>query len=170
MKQSIVIFVHAIKIASNYLTQTKFTRLMDFVAFSCSAVRLVWFLNVIGLCVLASDVSNPVEYRAVGIFVWYADGIAGRRLSSASLNSDACSSVLSHGTCASMTTQVGSAVARYGAYSRLGAMDQSSLGRSAAAAWDSLGRHSTVSGNYSPTYVAAGCLYTKILWTLAFRS
>ena len=49
-----------------------------------------------------------------------------------------------------MTTQVGSAVARYGAYSRLGVVDhgRGSLDRSAA--WDSLGRHSTTSGNYSP--------------------
>ena len=75
------------------------------------------------------------------------DGIAGRRLSSVSLNS-ACSSILSHGTCTSMTTQVGSAVAKYGAYGRLGVADQGtmfgSLDRSAA--WDSLGRHSTISG------------------------
>ena len=75
------------------------------------------------------------------------DGVAGRRLSSVSLNS-ACSSILSHGTCASMTTQVGSAVAKYGTYGRLGAMDHGaalgSMDRSAA--WDSLGRHSTISG------------------------
>jgi len=79
------------------------------------------------------------------------DGVAGRRLSSASLNS-VCSSILSHETCASMTTQVGSAVARYGAYTRLGAVDHAgaygSLDRSAA--WDSLGRHSTISGKHSP--------------------
>jgi len=75
------------------------------------------------------------------------DGVAGRRLSSVSLNS-ACSSILSHGTCASMTTQVGSAVAKYGTYGRLGATDHGaalgSMDRSAA--WDSLGRHSTISG------------------------
>jgi len=75
------------------------------------------------------------------------DGIAGRRLSSVSLNS-ACSSILSHGTCASMTTQVGSAVAKYGTYTKLGVADHGtgfgSLDRSAA--WDSLGRHSTISG------------------------
>ena len=82
-----------------------------------------------------------------------SDGLAGRRLSSVSLNS-ACSSILSHGTCASMTTQVGSAVAKYGAYSRLGVTDHGaafgSLDRSAA--WDSLGRHSTISGRLLPTH------------------
>jgi len=47
-----------------------------------------------------------------------------------------------------MTTQVGSAVAKYGTYTRLGVADHGmgfgSLDRSAA--WDSLGRHSTISG------------------------
>jgi len=47
-----------------------------------------------------------------------------------------------------MTTQVGSAVAMYGAYSRLGAVDHGagleSLDRYTT--WDSLGRHSTISG------------------------
>jgi len=47
-----------------------------------------------------------------------------------------------------MTTQVGSAVARYGAYSRLGAVDHGCGSLDRSAAWDSLGRHSTISGNY----------------------
>ena len=47
-----------------------------------------------------------------------------------------------------MTTQVGSAVAKYGAYGRLGMADQGGLFGSMdrSAAWDSLGRHSTISG------------------------
>jgi len=73
----------------------------------------------------------------------------GRLFSSVSMNSVA-SSILSHDTCSSMKTQVGSAVAKYGCGSAgLGYKSDrsgySSLDRGYT--WDSsLGRRSTVSG------------------------
>ena len=93
----------------------------------------------------SSEVNFTKNYTLLYLFLLclMTDGVAGARLSSLSLNS-ACSSILSHGTCASMTTHVGSAVAQYGTFRRLGLADHGSLDRSTA--WDSLGRHSTVSG------------------------
>ena len=67
--------------------------------------------------------------------------------SSVSMNSVA-SSALSHGTCASMTTQVGSAVAAKYAAPPAGHSDRMNYG-SLDRNWDSLGRRSTISGYLS---------------------